>query len=56
MDAVIKIATARKEFRQDQLAIIKRVLLVLSEHNMDVELTDEKQTKLLKDIKLRKVC
>jgi len=56
MDAVIKIATARKTFKQDQLAIIKRVLLVLSEHNMDVELADEKQTILLKNIKLKKVC
>jgi len=56
MDAVIKIATTRKIFRQDQLAIIKRVLLVLREHNMDVELVDKKQAKQLKTIKLKKVC
>jgi hypothetical protein len=53
MNAVIKIVTTQKEFRQDQLAIIKRVLLVLAEHDMLAELVDKKQVRQLKTIKLR---
>ena len=32
MKATINIVTASKDFRQDQLAIMKRIMLVLNEH------------------------
>jgi len=56
MKASIVIVTTRKEFRQDQLAIIKRVLMVLSAHDMEVEIVNKKQEKLLKSIKLLKIA
>ena len=37
--AVIKVCTAEKEFTQDQRAIMKRIALVLIEHNLSVELS-----------------
>jgi hypothetical protein len=36
MKAVIKIATAERKFTDDQDKIIKRVALVLTEHNLSV--------------------
>jgi len=56
MYAKILIATTQKELRQDQLAIIRRVMLVLVQHNMDVELVaGKKLSKAIHDVKLRKV-
>lgn len=56
MYAQIKIATTRTQFRQDQLAIIKRVMLVLVQHNMDVELVGGKKlNKAVHEVKLRRV-
>lgn len=37
MKAVIKIQSARKEFTQDQIAIMRRVAMVLIEHNLSIE-------------------
>jgi len=37
MNAVIKVCTASKEFRQDQIAILRRVSMVLIEHDLSVE-------------------
>ena len=34
--ATIKIVTAEKEFRQDQVAIMKRVVMVLEAHDLSV--------------------
>jgi hypothetical protein len=39
MKAIIKVVTAEKEFTQEQTAIIKRIALVLIEHNLSVELS-----------------
>lgn len=43
MKAIIKIVTARKEFRQDQIAIMRRVVMVLQAHNLSVDLKIVKQ-------------
>ena len=49
MKAVIKIVTAEKEFTQDQRQIMRRVTMVLTEHNLSVALAiKEKKTKQLK--------
>lgn len=39
MKAVIKIATARSQFTQDQIAIMRRVANVLIEHDLSIEIT-----------------
>jgi len=39
MNAVIKVCTASKEFRQDQNAILRRVAMVLEQHDLSVEIT-----------------
>jgi hypothetical protein len=39
MKANIKVSSATKEFSQDQIAIIKRIALVLIEHNLSVEIS-----------------
>lgn len=49
MKANIRICTAEKEFRQDQIAIMKRVALVLIEHNLSVVV----EMKVKKVIKLK---
>ena len=36
MKAIIKVCTAEKEFTQDQKAIMRRVSMVLTEHNLSV--------------------
>jgi hypothetical protein len=55
MRAVIKVCYADKEFRQDQIAIIKRIALVLVEHDLSVVIDfKEKKVKNL-NIKLRVV-
>jgi len=55
MDAIIKIATAKKEFSQDQAAIMKRVALVLIQHNLSVEITIKRKVAKDKEIRLFKV-
>ena len=50
MKAVIKIVAASKEFTPDQLAILRRVMMVLSEHKMLVAL--EKKSKVTKKTSL----
>jgi len=55
MDAVIKISTARKEFSQDQAAIMKRIALVLIQHNLSVELKIKRKVAKDKEIRLFKV-
>ena len=37
MKAIIKVCTAAKEFNEDQNRIIKRVAIVLIEHNLSVD-------------------
>ena len=51
MKAVIKVATAEREFTQDQKNIMKRVCLVLIEHNLSVAITIK--VKKSKQLKLR---
>jgi len=50
MKALIKIVTAEKEFTQDQKQILRRVSMVLTEHNLSVAVimkaTKYKQVKL----------
>jgi len=55
MDAVIEIATARKKFRQDQVAIMKRVALVLIAHDLSVEITINRKTSKDKEISYLRV-
>lgn len=38
MKAVIRICTAEKEFSGDQIKIMKRIAMVLIEHNLSVAL------------------
>jgi len=53
MKALIKIVTAEDEFREDQLKIIKRVALVLIEHNLSVAVS--MKIKKVKHLKLKAV-
>lgn len=43
MEAEIRIGTVRKEFRQDQLAIMKRIAQVLVAHDLTVEIVIEQK-------------
>jgi predicted transcriptional regulator len=54
MKAVIKVLTAEDKFSQDQIAIMKRVALVLQEHNLSVALLMKKE-KVYKQCKLKVV-
>ena len=53
MKALIKIVTAESEFREDQLKIIKRVALVLIEHNLSVAVS--MKIKKVKHLKLKAI-
>lgn len=53
MKAIIKIVTARREFRQDQIAILRRIAMVLQEHDLSVDIRINK--KVTKEIKLSKL-
>jgi hypothetical protein len=53
MKALIKVCTAQKEFNQDQIAIMKRISLVLIEHNLSVSVTYK--VKKIKQLKLKAV-
>ena len=55
MDAIIAICTVEKEFRQDQTAIMKRVALVLIEHDLSVEIRIKRKVVKDKQIRLLKV-
>jgi len=50
MKAIIKVCTAEKEFTQDQKQILRRVAMVLTEHNLSVavilKVKKDKQLKL----------
>jgi hypothetical protein len=48
MKAIIKIVTARKDFRPDQIAIMRRVSMVLQEHDLSVDIRISK--KVMKEI------
>jgi len=48
MKAIITIVTARKEFRQDQINIMRRVAMVLVEHDLSVDVS--MKTKIKKTI------
>jgi hypothetical protein len=52
MKAIIKVVTAEKEFNEDQKRILKRIAIVLIEHNLSVAVTmkikKDKQLKLIK--------
>jgi hypothetical protein len=49
MKALIKVVTAEKEFNEDQKRILKRVAIVLIEHNLSVSVVMKvKKTKHLK--------
>jgi hypothetical protein len=55
MKAVINVCYAGKEFKQDQMAIMKRIAMVLAEHDLSVVINiKEKKVKHL-NIKLRVV-
>jgi len=50
MKAIIKVCTAEQEFSQDHKAILRRVAMVLTEHNLSVviilKVKKDKQLKL----------
>jgi hypothetical protein len=49
MKAIIKVCSAAKEFTEDQKKIIKRIAIVLIDHNLSVEVSMKiKKTKILK--------
>ena len=51
MKALIKIVTAEDEFSEDQLKIIKRIAIVLIEHNLSVAVS--MKIKKVKHLKLK---
>ena len=51
MKAVIKVVTAEKEFTEDQKKILRRVCIVLNEHNLVVALI--MKVKKVKELRLR---
>jgi hypothetical protein len=51
MKAIIKVCTANKEFTQDQTAIMRRIALVLIEHNLSVSIV--MKIKKIKQLKLK---
>ena len=53
MKALIKIVTAENEFSEDQLKIIKRIALVLIEHNLSVAVS--MKIKKVKHLKLKAI-
>jgi hypothetical protein len=55
MKAVIQISTADSEFSQDQTAIMKRVALVLIEHDLSVVISIKTRRTKPQNIKLRVV-
>jgi len=55
MDAIIEICTVGKEFRQDQMAIMKRVALVLIAHDLSVEIRINRKVAKDKEISFLRV-
>lgn len=55
MKAVIKIVTARKEFTEDQKQIMRRVTMVLIEHNLSACIVLKKKVKKDRELKLKVV-
>jgi len=53
MKAVIRVCTAGKEFTQDQKAIMRRVSMVLIEHNLSVEIVEK--VKKVQKLKLKAI-
>jgi hypothetical protein len=53
MKAIIKVCTAEKEFNEDQKKIMKRIALVLIEHNLSVSIL--MKIKKYKNLKLKAV-
>jgi len=55
MKAIIKVCTAAKEFTQDQTAIMKRVAMVLIEHNLsvDIRIKESKYLEIPLNVKLK---
>lgn len=53
MKALIKVVTAENEFSEDQLKIIKRIAIVLIEHNLSVAVS--MKIKKIKRLKLKAI-
>ena len=53
MKAIIKIATAEKEFSQDQKDIMRRISIVLQEHNLSVSVVMKIKKKSNSNLKLK---
>jgi hypothetical protein len=53
MKAIIKICTAAKEFTEDQKKIMKRIAMILIEHNLSVVIITK--VKKVKQLKLKAV-
>ena len=46
MKAIIKVMTVQKEFRQDQIAIMRRITMVLIEHDLTAAIFIKQSKKL----------
>ena len=53
MKAIIKVVTAEKEFSEDQKQILRRVTMVLIEHNLSACVILKKKVKKTKVLKLK---
>ena len=52
MKAIIKVLTAAPEFTPDQIQIMKRISMVLIEHNLSVDLSIKKKVKTSEPVRL----
>ena len=53
MKAIIKIVTAEKDFSEDQKQIMRRITMVLIEHNLSACIMLKKKVKKTKVLKLK---
>lgn len=53
MQAKIKIVTADKDFDEDQKKILRRVMMVLAEHNLSVAIEMKVKVKKTKQLKIK---
>ena len=53
MKAIIKVVTAEKEFNDDQKKILKRIMMVLTEHDLSVAIFHK--VKKIKQLKLKAI-
>jgi hypothetical protein len=55
MKAIIKVVTASKEFNNDQKQIMRRIVNVLTEHNLSACIILKKKITKIKELKLEAI-